>query len=233
VSLNKLIVLDLSFNQLVTIKPKLFLGLSLLNDLELKSEFNFNLNSQSFSNLTEINNIYFTNISMIFENKCLFLSQFYKRDIKREIKYEKKSKYVFYKSVNLMTVTTVNETSACELTFHFLQFGLHLNLKKDFENEAFYEKCKETLTVKENTFENNYKKCFTDLLNQDTSHELTFDSKKNSLFRIFTDYVFYLTMFLLLSLLGPVFCLLCNHLFKATLSNNEYDLTLNNLREIT
>jgi len=40
-------------------------------------------------------------------------------------------------------------------------------------------------------------------------------------------------MFLLFSLLGPVFCLLCNHLFKATLSNNEYDLALNNLREIT
>jgi Leucine-rich repeat (LRR) protein len=213
VSLNKLIVLDLSFNQLVAIRPKLFLGLSLLNDLELNCDVNFNINSHSFSNLTEINNIYFTNISMIFENKCLFLSQFYKRDIKRDIKYENKSKYVFYKSVNLITDTAVNETIVCEFTFNFLQFGLHLKLKKDFENEAFYEKCKETLTVRENTFESNYKKCFKDLLNEEILNELILDSKKNSLTRIFTDYVFYLTMFLLLSLLGPVSCLLCKHLF--------------------
>ncbi len=52
------------------------------------------------------------------------------------------------------------DASKCELAFHLLQFKIHFNLKTDYENELFYEKCQDFLIKNSNSFYRNYEKCF-------------------------------------------------------------------------
>ena len=69
-NLNKLISLDLSFNHLHSIEADLFLGLNYLNDLYLfEQSFELDLNNKSFSNLTNVGNI-FIEKSIIHKYKC-------------------------------------------------------------------------------------------------------------------------------------------------------------------
>jgi Leucine-rich repeat (LRR) protein len=147
-------VLDLSFNRLSSIENDLFNGLANLNDLNLLNNFTFQLYNQSFNYLINIGNIYLTR-SMIQENKCLLMHSI-EREVKRNVG---NGKYKFFKSINLISNDfhdlTLNEY--CELTFEFLQFKIHWNLKSDYENEMFYEKCKTGLIEKRNNFNHSLK----------------------------------------------------------------------------
>ena len=150
---------------------------------------------------------------MIFEFKCLFIRFATNRSFTTKGGY----RYKFFKSINLLTNDVTREYDAfeCELKFHLFQFRIHLDLRSDYENELFYEKCGGgevyNLIQKSNNYNHNYKKCFNEYSFQTDEVEAKFTIKSNG---IFTDYVFYLTVVLLLSILGPVLCFTYNHLFR-------------------
>jgi Leucine-rich repeat (LRR) protein len=152
-------VLDLSFNRLLSIENNIFNGLENLNDLYLLNNFTFRLFNQSFNHLINIGNIHLTR-PMIQENKCLFMHSI-EREVKRNVG---DGKYKFFKSINLISndFHDLTPNEYCELTFEFLQFKIHWNLKSDYENEIFYEKCKKSLNKQNNNFNHSLKKCFND-----------------------------------------------------------------------
>ena len=155
-NLNKLESLDLSYNsQLKAIEPNVFLGLSHLKDLYLLNWRTFALNNASFRYLTNVSNVYL-NESLVTEFKCIFMNSF-ERIVLRNVA----DIYIFYRSINLITLNYSLETKDyCEITFRLLQFNIHLNLKTDYENELFYEKCQDVLIRKKNSFTWNFKNCF-------------------------------------------------------------------------
>ena len=152
VNLNKLVSLDLSFNELHAIEINMFSGLNNLNDLHLLSEHFLVLYKSSFNYLTSIANIYL-NASLVIANKCLFMNT-----LERTVQRNVGGKYLFYKSLNL--ITEANELNSCALTFHFLQFRIHLNLKTDNENEVYFRKCGDSLISTNNSYLNHYFACY-------------------------------------------------------------------------
>jgi len=215
-NLNKLETLDLSFNNLKSILPKLFLGLDNLKDLFLLSNGgqHLSLSNESFSHLINIGNIYM-NYSTINEYQCIFMHSI-ERKIQRNVLG---NKYKFYKSINLLTFANedqvridVNE-SECQLIFRFLQFKIHFNLKSDYENEIFYDKCKNVLIRKENSFYNSQNICLK--TTKSISNEIETKSEKdtNKIFLVLSDGVYLMTMIVLLVYLGLVYLLLAMHLF--------------------
>jgi hypothetical protein len=157
---------------------------------------------------------------MIQENKCLFMHSI-ERKVKRDVG---DGKYKFFKSINLISNDfhdlPLNEF--CELTFEFLQFNIHWNLKSDFENEMFYEKCKTDLISLRNNFNHSLKKCFNDF--QFLEHEKNnYKEKEKSIFDVFSDGVYLVTMFVLIAFLFPFFIFLYLNLFneKKTPMENE------------
>jgi Leucine-rich repeat (LRR) protein len=157
-SLNKLIKLDLNMNRLLSIDPNMFNGLFRLKDLFLLNRFDLKLNNQSFNHLTSLANIYL-NESIIVKNVCLFI-QIFERNVQRNIS----NKLIYYKSLNLILnksdLLLSSSSSWCGITFHLLQFKIHLNLKTDYENELFYDKCKHYIIHPNNRYRFNYEKCF-------------------------------------------------------------------------
>ena len=204
-NLNKLEILDLSFNRFKMIQANLFRGLDYLKDLHLllSNQFQFQMNNQSLSHLTNIGNIYL-NESTIKEFKCIFM-HFMERKIQRQIS----NKYLFFKSINLLTLKYVDENeNECQMKFQFLQFKIHFNLKTDFQNEMFYEKCQNFLIREENKFNFSIKNVYAKLIYNE-------NKPRNSLNEMLNNYAFLLTIFLLLILLCPYFilivvCDLCN-----------------------
>ena len=212
INLNKLFSLDLSYNLLRKIEPYLFSGLSNLNDLYLINDWKISLSELSFANLTKIGNFYL-NESMTNEYKCIFAHAM-QRDVQRVIK----KRFSFFKSINLITQTNRDE---CELKLHLLQFKIHLNLKTDEENEIFYEKCQSLFSGqarKSNSFNNNLKKCFTNysidkIFNNYEEKEIM---TNNVLSKIFSNPFLLVSIFLLMSLFGPVCFLIVLHFFETT-----------------
>ena len=114
-----------------------------LNDLLLLNQtVEFNFNSESFSHLTNVKNIYLSN-SIAIKYKCLFLNVANERNFTRNIR----NKFKFYKSLNLITQQNQDDFD-CDLIFHLFQFRIHFNLRTDYENEQFYEKCINILSLK-------------------------------------------------------------------------------------
>jgi Leucine-rich repeat (LRR) protein len=139
-SLDNLLSLDLSFNRLHSIQNGVFNGLIDLSDLNLINNSQFlTFENQSLNSIFNISNIYL-DIHLIEQYKCFFM-----HSIERVVRRNVSNKYLFYKSINLLTLKSENDLD-CELTFQFLQFKIHLNLKTDFENERFYEKCTHEVT---------------------------------------------------------------------------------------
>jgi hypothetical protein len=212
--------LDLSFNRLLSIDNSLFNGLANLNDLYLLNNFTFRLFNHSFNHLINIGNIYLTR-SMIQENKCLFMHSI-ERKVKRDVD---NGKYKFFKSINLISNDfhdlTLNEY--CELTFDFLQFKIHWNLKSDFENEMFYEKCKTGLIEQRNNFNHSLKKCFYDFQFPEYGKSNDKETGK-SISAVLSDGVYLVTMFVLIMFLFPFFVYIYLNLFyekKTVIENNE------------
>jgi Leucine-rich repeat (LRR) protein len=231
VNLNKLISLDLSHNDLHSIEANLFNGLDYLNDFFLFNQSEaFNLNNKSFESLTSVGNIYLNKATLI-EYKCIFVRFAKERNFLRNIR----NKFKFYKSINLIT-HDMGEFFDCDLIFNFLQFRIHFNLRTDYENELFYEKCKISLIKASNTFDTSQMKCseqsmaLSEFIRHDNENLLE-EENKNRLGKVFNDFIYYLTMGLILSLLGPAFCMICNHFyifeFKRVTVASNFDSSIN------
>ena len=142
----QLISLDLSYNnELKSLQAYAFMGLESLNDLYLLSNVKFVLNEKSFVGLRNLGNFYL-NETMVQSYTCLFI-----KSIERDLKRNVGNRYLFYKSL------TNSLTKRIELTFHLFQFGIHLNLRTDYENEMFYDECQQFLITRSNSFRVNYK----------------------------------------------------------------------------
>jgi hypothetical protein len=206
INLNKLITLDLNYNNLKSIEASSFQGLIDLHDLFILDNDSFTLKTQSFNGLLNINNLYI-NETMVSEFKCIFMHSL-ERTIQRNID----NKYVYYRSINLLTQDTnsIQEKDSCDLKLNLLQFKIHLNLKNDYENELFYEKCGDFLVKLENNFNNTKKQCL---------REFKFDNKEVPqtlssylILKMLSNGYFLIIAFSLASILGPVFVLVCMEL---------------------
>ena len=115
-------------------------------------------------------------------------------------------KFNFYKSLNILTFES--DVRKCELTFRFLQFRIHFNLKFDFQNERFYEECQKILITKSNSYQTNYRKCF---LNQAHDKEVdetdVIEDERGNFVKILSNVYFYFIVTLLLCVLSPIFAI--------------------------
>ena len=212
-NLNKLLSLDVSFNCLKRLEANLFRGLQRLSSLYIWQSLELiEINNQSFRYLINISNVYLNEL-MVIENKCLFMHSLFERPIQRNLS----NRYIFYKSLNLIT-ETFKTTNICFLTFHLLQMKIHLNLKSDYENELFYDMCQDVLVGLSTTFGSNLQQCH---LKNDNHRSRWFESKNevefsffasSSFYLVFTNFIFDLTLLFLLSLFIPILFLICNHL---------------------
>ncbi len=140
---------------------------------------------------------------MIQENRCLFMHSI-EREVKRNVA---NGKYKFFKSINLisndLSDLTLNEY--CQLTFEFLQFKIHWNLKSDYENEMFYEKCKTGLTEQRNNLNHSLKKCFKSFQFYEYEKTIEKGESENSLLRVFKSVIYLLSMTLINISFLPIF----------------------------
>jgi len=227
-NLNKLKSLDLNYNRLFSIQNDLFLGLENLKDLYLmmmkSQEMEIVFNKNSFKHLPNISSIYLNERSIV-KYKCLFMHEM-ERDVQRSVP----NKYVYFKSINLISENdSFNDEaslkSKCDLVFHLFQFKLHFNLKTDNENDLFFDSCQKDLIVRENNFNHNRRKCVQTFLFND-KEVIEHDEIVQPLLLILSNFYFLLTVAAFLSLLGPVFCLimryeLFSYLCKNSLTTNE------------
>jgi hypothetical protein len=216
-NLNELKILDLSFNRLHSIESDIFNGLSNLNDLYLLNNFTFCLKNQSFNYLTNISNIYLAQ-TMIEENKCIFMHSI-ERVIKRSVA---NGTYKFYKSINLISNDShFYDEKLCELSLEFLQFKIHLNLKTDYENEIFYEKCKTVLIDQTNSSNHSYQKCFENFKFIEHQWSLELENQISSV-RVLSDVFYLITMVILILFFVPfvvVIYLNCFYFYNGTLKS--------------
>ena len=117
----------------------------------------------------------------------------------------------------------MTQNEYCELTFEFLQFKIHWNLKSDYENEIFYEKCKTGLTVQENNFNHSLKICFDNFQFIGYEKESDKETKDKSIANILSDGIYLLTMFVLIMYLFPFFVYVYLNIFheKNTFTENN------------
>ncbi len=192
----------MSFNRLLSIENNLFNGLANLNDLYLWNNFTFHLFNQSFNYLINIGNIHLTR-SMIQENKCLFMHSI-ERGVKRDVA---DGKYKFFKSIYLisndLSDLTLNEY--CELTFEFLQFKIHWNLKFDYENEMFFEKCKNNISEQRYNFNHSLKKCFDNFKFIGYDKESDKEISNNPILLVLENGIYLFTMALIFISFSPIF----------------------------
>jgi Leucine-rich repeat (LRR) protein len=228
-NLNKLKSLDLNYNKLFAIQNDLFLGLENLKDLHLMSqEIEIIFNAYSFKHLPNISSIYLNERSIV-KHKCLFMHEM-ERDVQRSVP----NKYVYYKSINLISKNDsfkddASLKSKCDLVFHLFQFKLHLNLKTDYENDLFFDTCQNDLIARENNFNHNKRKCVQTFLFKD-KEDFGNDEFVQPFLLILSNFYFLLTLAAFFSLLGPVFCLIMryelfskviSYLCKNSLTNEE------------
>jgi Leucine-rich repeat (LRR) protein len=228
-NLNKLKSLDLNYNKLISIENDLFSGLTNLNDLYLLSHNQMTLNNRSFHHLPNISSIVL-NESLISNYKCLFVNNL-QRDIQRHVS----NKYIFYKSINLLSLDfTFNDSLKdlkCDLMFHLYQFKIHFNLKTDFENDLFYDLCKKILIKRNNSFSHNKRKCFASFQFIDKEEESEKDSIR-SILKVLSNSYYLVSMSLVLSLLIPAFYMIIRYeLFSNLISKLSKMLSPSDLEE--
>jgi len=177
---------------------------------------------QSFKYLSNISSIVLME-SSISNYKCIFMHEL-ERDVKRNIS----NKYVFYKSINLLSLNfTFNATlkiDQCDLVFHLFQLKIHMNLKSDKSFELFLESCEMILIKNENKFNRNKEKCNENFdwryEEIEVSENGLIDSKNNFL-KVFSNFYYLLSMISLLILLGPAFWMILRYDLFSKLRNNS------------
>ena len=129
--------MDFNYNNLKSIEPNSFQGLIDLRDLFILDNVSFILNSHSFNGLLNLSNLYIDEM-LVSEFKCIFM-----HSLERTIQRNVDNKYVYYRSINLLTQYTnsIQEKDSCDFKLNLLQSKIHLNLKNNYEIEMFYEKC--------------------------------------------------------------------------------------------
>jgi Leucine-rich repeat (LRR) protein len=200
-NLNKLKSLNLNYNKLISIEDDLFLGLVNLNDLYLMSQNEITLNKRSFHHLPNISSIVL-NESLISNYKCLFM-----HNLEREIQRNVSNKYIFYKSINFLSLNfTFNDSLniKCDLTFHLFQFKIHYNLKTDYDNDLFFDSCQKILIKRKNNYNHNKQKCIANFEYNDKEEEFEIDSLHPFL-KVLSNLYYLVSMALILSLLIPAF----------------------------
>ncbi len=85
-----------------------------------------------------------------------------------------------------------------------LQFKVHLNLKFDYQNEYFFEECKQTLIKKENDFKNTNEKCSVSSEFNQNENELEIMGQQIHYLKVISDYRYLLTMGCLILLFSLV-----------------------------
>ena len=161
--------------------------------------------NQSFQYLSNINTI-FLNQSFIYEYQCL-LMQVQEKKVQRLIS----NKYIFYKSINLLTLDfsfEQNPIRQCDLVFRFFQFNVHLNLKTDYSNDLFYDFCGKILIKKENGFNQNLKKCSSNSMFVDEGDIKSGDFYIHPFLKVISNVYYLICMSLLLIYFGPIFFLI-------------------------
>jgi hypothetical protein len=240
-NLNKLKSLDLNYNKLISIENDLFLGLINLNHLYLMSQNEMTFYNSSFRHIPNISSIVL-NESLISKYKCLFMHNL-ERDIQRNVS----NKYIFYKSINLLTSNFKFNASLdfkCDLVFHLFQFKIHYNLKTDFDNDLFYDSCKNNLIKRENKYIHKKRKCFANFEFRNKEDEQNKIDSLHPILKVLSNVNYLLSMILLLSLLVPAFYMIFRYdLFSKSrsyhtkdsddLNNtgiiNDYDLSKNQI----
>jgi Leucine-rich repeat (LRR) protein len=227
-NLNKLKSLDLNYNKLISIENDLFYGLTNLNDLYLLSHNEMTFYNKSFYHLPNISSIVLDEI-LISNYKCLFMHNL-ERDIKRTIS----NKYIFYKSINLITLNfSFNESlnTKCDLIFHLYQSKIHFNLKTDYDNDLFYDSCKKILIKRNNNFNHNKRKCITNFEFSDKEEESEKDSL-HPILKVLSNSYYLVSMSLVLSLLIPAFYIIFRYeLFSNLISKLSRMFSLSDLEE--
>jgi insulin-like growth factor-binding protein complex acid labile subunit len=201
-NLNKLKSLDLNYNKLISIENDLFFGLINLNDLYLMSHNEMTFYNQSFHHLPNISSIVL-NESLISNYKCLFMHNL-QRDIQRTIS----NKYIFYKSINLITLGFKFNGSLnlkCDLVFHLFQFKIHFNLKTDYDNDLFYDSCYKVLIKRENNFNQTKRNCFSNFVFNDKEEKESGENSVNPNLAVVSNFYFLLSLGFILTLLVPFF----------------------------
>jgi insulin-like growth factor-binding protein complex acid labile subunit len=223
-NLNKLKSLDLNYNKLISIENDLFFGLINLNDLYLMSQNEMTFYNQSFHHLPNISSIVL-NESLISNYKCLFMHNL-QRDIQRNVS----NKYIFYKSINLITLDfKFNDSldSKCDLVFHLFQFKVHFNLKTDYDNDLFYDSCQKILVKRENSFTHNKRKCFVNIEFFDKENQAFVDSL-HPILKVLHNWIYLLSMAILLSFLSPIFYMIIRYEFLADFTTFHFRILSNN-----
>jgi Leucine-rich repeat (LRR) protein len=214
-NLNKLKSLDLNYNKLISIENDLFYGLTNLNDLYLLSQNEMTFYNKSFYHLPNISSIVLDEI-LISNYKCLFMHNL-QRDIQRNVS----NKYIFFKSINLITLNfTFNDSlnMKCDLMFHLFQFKVHFNLKTDYDNDLLFDLCKKILIKRNNNFNHNKRKCFSNFQFND-KEESSEIFPLDRIFKVVTNIYYILSMALTLSILIPAFYMICRYeLFSKLIS---------------
>jgi insulin-like growth factor-binding protein complex acid labile subunit len=227
-NLNKLKSLDLNYNKLISIENDLFVGLTNLNDLYLLSQNEMTLNNRSFHHLPNISSIVLIEI-LISNYKCLFMHNL-ERDIQRTIS----NKYIFFKSINLITLNfSFNESlnTKCDLMFHLYQFKIHFNLKTDYDNDLFYDSCQKILIKRNNNFNHNKRNCITNFDLNDKEEESEKDSL-HPILKVISNSYYLVSMSLVLSLLIPAFYMIFRYeLFSNLISKLSRMLSPSDLEE--
>jgi Leucine-rich repeat (LRR) protein len=220
-NLNKLKSLDLNYNKLISIENDLFFGLINLNYLYLLSQNEMTFHNQSFHQLQNISSI-LLNESLISNYKCLFMHNL-QRDIQRNVS----NKYIFYKSINLITLDLKFNDSLnlkCDLVFHLFQFKVHFNLKTDYDNDLFYDSCQKILIKRENSFNDNQRKCFATLELRNKDEEQNKIDSLHPILKVLSNLYYFLSMILILSLLVPAFYMIFRYdLFTKSRSHHTQD----------
>jgi Leucine-rich repeat (LRR) protein len=214
-NLNKLTTLDLNFNNLISIENEMLVGLHSLNTLHLIGRNEIRVLNGSFKHLPNVSSL-FLNESFIKRYKCLFMHNL-QRDMQRNVG----NKYVFYKSLNLLSTENPSSSSLdrakCVLIFHLFQFRIHYNLRTDFSFEAFFSSCQNVLISNENTYDHNYGKCFVNFKSKTRNDESEPIEVVHSILRILSNVYYIIVMSLILSLLVPAFFMI----FKYDLFSNQ------------
>ena len=188
-------------------------SLSITKLLNLKKRLNCFI---GFSYLPKISTIVL-NESLFSINQCI-LVQIQDKKVQRSIS----NKYVFYKSINLLTVNfTFNDNlqQKCDMVFRFFQFNVHLNLKTDDMFDIFYSSCQSIIIKNEFNFNHTYNYFFINCDSRESYVFLKLEQidveslvKLTSNFRkVFSNSYYLLTMSLLLALFVPVFWILFRH----------------------
>ena len=220
-NMNNLRVLDLSFNKLIQLKEFQFFGLKSLTVLHLSQGKTFrklmSLSEKSFDNLTSIRDVYL-DYDVIVEEKCFFMHGIH-RPVQRRVN---QGKYVFYRSLNLLTSLSMETVvNMCDLKFEYLQFKVHFNLKYDVEFERFFEECKMSLLTDFNSYTNTLSSCLktnNKNITKGKTSEAINSFVKSAIASVLSNFVYLLTMFVLIAYLGPIFFLILIHLFFASTS---------------